>query len=108
MTLMLIIAVWLVSINVAAFLAFGWDKLCAENKRRRTPESYLLLLALLGGAAGAIAGQQLFRHKTRKEPFRSSLYLMGGFNVVVFAALCVPEVRELLWSVFVSGTGAPS
>ena len=86
----------LLGINAAAFLAFGWDKICAKNNMWRVREADLLLLALFGGAAGAIAGQQLFRHKTRKESFRSALYLMGAINVLVFAALSVPEVRQFL------------
>ncbi len=93
----LIVLAVLLAINVIAFLAFGWDKRCASRRMWRVAESYLLFLALIGGAGGAIAGQQFFRHKTRKEPFRSSLYLMGGINVVAFAALCAPEVRDLLW-----------
>ena len=94
MTLLLV----LLSINVIAFLTFGWDKLCAVRNWWRVPEANLLLLALLGGAIGAIVGQQVFRHKTRKEPFRSSLYLMCGVNVVAFTVLAVPEFRGAIWN----------
>ena len=88
----------LLAINVIAFLTFGWDKLCAVRNWWRVPEANLLLLALLGGAIGAIVGQQVFRHKTRKEPFRSSLYLMCGVNVVAFTVLAVPEFRGVIWN----------
>lgn len=101
MTLLLALS-FLGAINTYSFCLFGWDKYCATAGFRRVPETELLGLALLGGAAGAIAGQQLFRHKTRKEPFRSSLYTMAAINVVVFAALCVPEVRQMIWNVFES------
>ena len=60
--------------NALAFLAFGLDKKLAEAGGRRISESKLLLLALLGGSIGAVAAQQFFRHKTRKEPFRTQLY----------------------------------
>lgn len=93
----LIVLSILLAINVIAFLSFGWDKLCATKKWYRVPEANLLLLALLGGAIGAILGQQIFRHKTRKEPFRSSLYLMCGINVVAFTILAVPEFRNAIW-----------
>ena len=35
-------------------------------------ESTLLIVALFGGV-GALLGQRLLRHKTRKEPFRTRL-----------------------------------
>lgn len=88
----------LLAINVIAFLSFGWDKLCATQGWWRVPEANLLLLALLGGAIGAIVGQQLFRHKTKKEPLRSSLYLMCGINVIAFSILAVPEFRNAIWN----------
>lgn len=84
-------------INVVAFLAFGWDKFCAANNLWRVSESTLLALALFGGAGGAIAGQQLYRHKTRKEPFRSQLYLMAGINIVGFTLAVLFGLHLLRW-----------
>jgi uncharacterized membrane protein YsdA (DUF1294 family) len=79
MTLLLILA----SINVIAFLAFGWDKHLAETHQGRIPERMLLALALFGGALGAVLGQQLFRHKTPKQPFGTLLWLCALVNVAV-------------------------
>lgn len=81
MTLMLV----LIGINVLAFFAFGWDKACAENDWRRVPEAQLLLLTLFGGALGALLGQQYFRHKTKKQPFR--LLLWGAALVNILAVV---------------------
>ena len=67
-----------VALNAFTMLAFWWDKTAATIGGRRTLESTLLLLATLGGSVGAIAGQQIFRHKTRKEPFRSRLRTIAG------------------------------
>ena len=78
MTLMLAI----LGINVVAFLAFGWDKRCAERRMRRIPENTLLGLALFGGAVGAVLGQQLFRHKTRKQLFAALLWCAVVINVL--------------------------
>ena len=66
----------LLAVNCAAFLAFWWDKQLAEVGARRISERTLLGLALIGGSLGAISAQQIFRHKTRKEPFRTLLYLI--------------------------------
>jgi uncharacterized membrane protein YsdA (DUF1294 family) len=39
--------------NVFAFVLMGWDKLMAKASVRRIPENTLLLVALMGGGAGA-------------------------------------------------------
>ena len=71
-------ALYLLAINLAAFAAFAADKARARRGDGRIPERTLLILAALGGTPGAIAGQQLMRHKTRKEPFRALLWLIAG------------------------------
>lgn len=88
--MMLMLAI--LGINVIAFLAFGWDKRCAERRMRRIPENTLLGLALFGGAAGAVLGQQLFRHKTRKQPFAALLWC-----AVVINALAAMMILRLDW-----------
>lgn len=91
--LMVVALIALAAINIAAFVAFGIDKDRAERERQRLPENHLLLLALLGGAVGAVAGQQFFRHKTRKQPFRTLLIGALLLNIAVAVWLLSPEVR---------------
>lgn len=64
--------VWagLISVNVAAVTLYGFDKRQAIAGGLRIPEVVLHLVALFGGSPGALAGQQLFRHKTCKRSFR--------------------------------------
>lgn len=61
------------ALNIIAFTFFWWDKRASRKDDRRVRERTLLLLALMGGSLGAVTAQQLLRHKTRKEPFRSLL-----------------------------------
>ena len=62
---------WLLIINVAAFLAYGLDKLLARHEKvPRLPERNLLLLAIVGGGIGAWLGMEVFRHKTQHRSFR--------------------------------------
>lgn len=68
---------FLVLINGAAYLAFGIDKRRAIAGEWRIREADLLLMALLGGSIGALAGRHVFRHKTRKEPFSTLLQLIA-------------------------------
>ena len=86
------------AINIAAFVAFGIDKQRAERERRRLSEAHLLLLALFGGALGAVLGQQVFRHKTLKQPFRALLIGAVVVNIVVAAWALSPEFRAQIMS----------
>lgn len=65
--------IYLFALNGIAYLAFRADKRRSTAGLWRMPESRLLLIAYAGGWFGAKAGQIRYRHKTRKEPFRSVL-----------------------------------
>jgi uncharacterized membrane protein YsdA (DUF1294 family) len=81
--LVLCLAGYLLVANGMAFAAFALDKRRALNGDWRIPERTLLVLAIMGGWIGAKLGQVLFRHKTRKQPFRTLLDL----SVLVLPAL---------------------
>ena len=68
--LLLAAGVYLLLVNLAAFLTFGADKRRAKRGRWRVPEKTLFALALLGGSVGAICGMKAFRHKTKHWYFR--------------------------------------
>lgn len=57
------------AVSAVALIAYGADKAKAQARRWRVPEAALLLLGFLGGAAGALLGMGLFRHKTRRWYF---------------------------------------
>ena len=58
---------------VVAFLLYWSDKRKAREDSWRTPENVLHAVELAGGWPGALIAQQVFRHKTRKQPFASAL-----------------------------------
>ena len=72
-------------LNVVVFCVYWWDKQAAIERAWRVSESTLLTLAFLGGSLGAVAAQQILRHKTRKEPFRTQLMLIVAFHVILGA-----------------------
>jgi uncharacterized membrane protein YsdA (DUF1294 family) len=82
-----IAALYIVLINLSAFGAFWFDKRAAKGGRYRIRERTLLMMAVMGGNPGAIAAQQLLRHKTRKEPFRSILWLIAAAQALLLALL---------------------
>ncbi len=61
---------YLLCINALTFCVYGADKLRARRRIWRIRESTLHVLALAGGTLGALAGQLIFRHKTRDRRFR--------------------------------------
>lgn len=61
--------IYLLVINLTAFAAYGLDKKKAEKDRWRIPEATLVMLAVLGGSIGALAGMLAFHHKTKKPKF---------------------------------------
>ena len=71
--------------NVVTFCLYWWDKEAARDGHWRVSEARLLQFALFGGSLGAVAAQQLLRHKTRKEPFRTQL-----MEILILHAALVP------------------
>lgn len=78
---------YLFFINVLAFFLMGIDKRKAELGRWRIPERTLFLSAILGGGVGAIAGMQLFRHKTKHRSFTIGMPLILLLWIIGLAAL---------------------
>jgi uncharacterized membrane protein YsdA (DUF1294 family) len=72
------------AMSAACFIAYALDKSAARRGERRTPESTLLMLGLLGGWPGAVLAQQWLRHKTVKQPFRQMFWCTIAVNVVAF------------------------
>lgn len=87
------LALYLIAINATAFAALALDKAAARRRGRRAPEQRLLVLAVLGGSAGALAAQQALRHKTRKEPFRRQLWSIALLQALALAALAYRLAR---------------
>ncbi len=64
-------------VNVAAVVAFGFDKLQSKRqKARRIPERVLLWLMFFGGLLGGWFAMSFFRHKTIKRSFRVKAVLV--------------------------------
>ena len=75
------IIIYLVLINLLAFFMMWVDKRKAKRGKWRIPENTLLLLVVLGGGVGGIAGMYTFRHKTQKAKF-----------VIGFPAILICEI----------------
>ncbi|KAB1086141.1 DUF1294 domain-containing protein [Neorhizobium galegae] len=82
-------------LNVIAFCVYWWDKQAAIEGTWRISERTLLGVAFIGGSLGALAAQQMLRHKTRKEPFRTLLMIIIILHALGAASwLLAPELAK--------------
>ena len=58
-------AAYLAIASLITFVMYKSDKVKAEKKKWRIRESTLLGFGFFGGAAGAVSGMEVFRHKTK-------------------------------------------
>ena len=84
-----IVIIYLVLINLAAFVLMGLDKRKAKKNLWRIPEKTLFLSAILGGSAGAIAGMYVFHHKTRHWYF-----------VIGMPLILVIQIGLVIWLIY--------
>jgi uncharacterized membrane protein YsdA (DUF1294 family)/cold shock CspA family protein len=76
--------------SVLAFAAYAVDKSAARKDKRRTRESTLHVLGLIGGWPGALVAQQILRHKSKKESFRTVFWLTVIVNCGAVVWLLTP------------------
>ncbi|MBR2685932.1 MAG: DUF1294 domain-containing protein [Erysipelotrichaceae bacterium] len=72
-----------ITVNLAVFLLYGYDKFKAKHDGWRIPEKVLLLSAV-AGILGALAGMTVFHHKTKKKKFYLLLPLILILEAVLF------------------------
>lgn len=93
-SLRIAIVVYLIA-SAATFLAYGVDKWQAARPRRpgarpvRIAEQTLHLMELLGGWPGALAGQQVFKHKRSKAPFMRVFWVIVILHLVAWVVVIV-------------------
>ncbi len=64
-----LLAAYILFINIFTFISFATDKSKAKRKEIRISEKRLMLLCVIGGAAGGLLGMRGCRHKTQKRRF---------------------------------------
>lgn len=81
--------IYLIIINIVAFMLMGFDKRRAKRHAWRIPEKTLFGSALLGGSIGAIAGMQVFRHKTKHLSFQIGMPAILTLQIVIAVFLLI-------------------
>lgn len=86
-TYMIIVLSYLLIVNITAFAFYGADKHKAKKGKWRISENTLLLVAVIGGSIGAIAGMKIFHHKTQKPNFKVGLPLILILQILIVVGM---------------------
>ncbi|GAB2668699.1 DUF1294 domain-containing protein [Arenimonas aestuarii] len=89
-SLPILLAAGYLGLSAVSYLMYRADKAAARASRRRTPETSLHLVDMLGGWPGALVAQQQFRHKTAKQPFQTLFWLTVILNLAAAGWLVWP------------------
>lgn len=82
--------------SFVTFVAYFIDKSAAKRGGARIPEQTLHVFSLIGGWPGALVARHRFRHKTRKQPFRTVFWMTVVGNVVVLVRLLTSQLASPL------------
>ena len=99
----MILVIWLVLVNLTAFILYAADKSYAKKGKRRIPEKTLLLWAWLGGSIGAFLAMRIFHHKTRKAKFYAVPVLM--VLEILICIFCLYQNYHLVTSEYKADIG---
>lgn len=70
--------------SVVSFIVYGLDKRRSERNAWRIPEATMHAINLAFGWPGGLAGQQFFRHKTRKLSFQIVFWMIGFVHLLAW------------------------
>lgn len=83
----LVLAGWLIALNVIAYSVMASDKRRAKRNKRRVPERTLFAWAAVGGAPGVWIAMRTKRHKTQHRSFRFGVPALAVWNIAAYGAL---------------------
>ena len=71
------------TINILTFAVYSHDKSQAEHGLNRISERTFHTLGVAGGWVGGLLARHIFRHKTRKQPFRNYFWFAVLVNLAI-------------------------
>ena len=75
--------------GLISLLLYGTDKRFAEQRKWRISEATLLGIDLCFGIMGGLIGQQVYRHKTRKQAYVATTLLITGVHLLWLGGLAL-------------------
>lgn len=79
--------IYLLLVNVLAFIVYGVDKYKAVHGKWRISEASLLLMAVIGGGVGAWLGMKVWHHKTHHLKFKYGVPAIVVVHLVLFIGM---------------------
>ena len=76
--------IYLLLINLIAFMAMWWDKRKASKQEWRVAEATLHIVGFMGGAVGVFGGMYRFRHKTQKRSFQAIAFIGLIVSLIIY------------------------
>jgi uncharacterized membrane protein YsdA (DUF1294 family) len=89
------VILYLVLVNLTAFLMMGTDKRKAQTGKWRIPERTLFIPVLLGGSIGGMLGMRIFHHKTKHWKFKIGFPMI--FLLQLTAVGCIIYYNVFKW-----------
>lgn len=78
-----IFLIYLIIINILAFILMYLDKKRAIKKEWRISEGTLILTSILGGSIGSLIGMYTFRHKTKHLKFKLGIPIILAIQLLL-------------------------
>lgn len=82
-----VIAIYLVAINLTAYILYAIDKYKSKRQKWRISEKVLIIVALVGGSVGALFAMKMFRHKTKHKKFTIGVPLILIAQILMLCML---------------------
>lgn len=90
------IIIYIIAINLFGLFIMFYDKRKAQKGQWRIKEGTIMIVTLLGGGIGTIAGMYIFRHKTKKLKFTIGLPTILITEIVLIIYLYMKEYGIML------------
>lgn len=91
--------IYLLFINLVAFLAMLIDKRRAINHQWRISEKALIGISLAGGSIGMLCGMKAFRHKTKHKKFTIGVPLILVVQILLLG-FSLDNYEEILNEIY--------
>nr|WP_302600160.1 DUF1294 domain-containing protein [uncultured Cellulosilyticum sp.] len=82
-----IIIIYLILVNIIAYISMWSDKKRAINHKYRISEKTLFTIAIIGGSLGSILGMKKFHHKTKHWYFKYGMPLILIIQIIIIVTL---------------------
>ena len=93
MKVTLLLAGYVIIMNLIGFFMMGIDKRKAIKHAFRITESTLFIVALIGGSLGSLLGMYVFHHKTRHWYFVYGMPAILILHIIAILALLYAPIQ---------------